>query len=80
MRNGEGNTKLSQRLSAQFSGRVETMGLVTGEAADYRTTTTGMEAEIIRDDDKILATASAPCINRSWTAFPTRRFSGRRCI
>ena len=59
MRNGEGNTKLSQRLSAQFSGRVETMGLVTGEAADYRTTTTGMEAEIIWDDDKILATVSA---------------------
>lgn len=59
LRNGEGNTKLSQRLSAQFSGRVETMGLVTGEAADYRTTTTGMEAEIIWDDDKILATVSA---------------------
>ena len=59
LRNGEGNTKLSQRLSAQFAGRVETMDLVTGEAADYRTTTTGMEAEIIRDDDKILATVSA---------------------
>ena len=35
------------------------MDLVTGEAADYRTTTIGMEAEIIRDDDKILATVSA---------------------
>ena len=59
LRNGEGNTKLSQRLSAQFAGRVETMDLVTGEAADYRATTTGLEVEIIRDDDKILATVSA---------------------
>ena len=59
LRNGEGNTKIAQRLSAQFAGRVETMGLVTGEAADYRATTTGLEVEIIRDDDKILATVSA---------------------
>ena len=59
LRSGEGNTKIAQRLSAQFAGRVETMDLVTGEAADYRTTTTGMEVEIIRDDDKILATVSA---------------------
>ena len=59
LRNGEGNTKLAQRLSAQFAGRVETMGLVTGETADYRATTTGLEVEIIRDDDRILATVSA---------------------
>ncbi len=59
LRNGEGNTKIAQRLSAQFAGRVETMDLVTGEAADYRAATTGLEVEIIRDDDKILATASA---------------------
>lgn len=59
LRNGEGNTKLSQRLSSQFAGRVETMDLVTGETADYRATTTGLEVEIIRDDDKILATVSA---------------------
>lgn len=51
LRNGEGNTKIAQRLSAQFAGRVETMDLVTGEAADYRATTTGLEVEIIRDDD-----------------------------
>lgn len=48
LRNGEGNTKLSQRLSSQFAGRVETMDLVTGETADYRATTTGLEVEIIR--------------------------------
>ena len=59
LRNGEGNAKLSQRLSAQFAGRVETMNLVTGETADCRATTTGLEVEIIRDDDKILATVSA---------------------
>lgn len=59
LRNGEGNTKIAQRLSAQFAGRVETMGLVTGETADYRATTTGLGVEIIRDDDKILTTVSA---------------------
>ena len=59
LRNGEGNTKIAQRLSQQFAGRVETMGLVIGEAAGYRATTTGLEVEIIRDDDKILATVSA---------------------
>ncbi len=51
-------TPSSQRLRPVL-GPVETMGLVTGEAADYRTTTTGMEEEIIWDDDKILATVSA---------------------
>ena len=59
LRNGEGNTKIAQRLSTQLAGRVETMDIVTGEAADYRAATTGLEVEIIRDDDKILATASA---------------------
>ena len=60
LRNGEGNTKIAQRLSQQFAGQVETMDLVTGETADYRATTTGLEVEIIGADDKVLATLSAP--------------------
>nr|WP_243417140.1 SNF2-related protein [Pseudoflavonifractor phocaeensis] len=59
LRNGEGNTKIAQRLSQRFAGTVETMGLVTGETADYQATTTGLEVEIVREDDMILSTRSA---------------------
>ena len=43
LRSGEGNTKIAQRLSEQFAGTVDTMQLVTGETADFRASTTGVE-------------------------------------
>ena len=46
LRDGEGNTKIAKRLSELYSGRVETMDLVTGDIADYRTFTTSIEVEI----------------------------------
>lgn len=46
LRSGEGNTRIAQRLSETFAGRAETMELMTGDTADYFTSTTGIEAEI----------------------------------
>lgn len=46
LRDGEGNTKIAKRLSELYSGRVETMDLVTGDIADYRTFTTSIEVEV----------------------------------
>ena len=46
LRSGEGNTRIAKRLSEVFAGRAETMELVTGETADYFTSTTGIEIEI----------------------------------
>ena len=56
LRDGEGNTKIAQRLSDLYSGRVETMDLATGEIADYRTFTTSMEVEILDHDERKLTT------------------------
>ena len=56
LRDGEGNTKIAQRLSDLYSGRVETMDLATGEIADYRTFTTSMEVEILDHDERKLST------------------------
>ena len=46
LRSGESNTRIAQRLSETFAGRAETMELMTGDTADYFTSTTGIEAEI----------------------------------
>ena len=46
LRSGEGNKRISQRLSETFAGRTETMELATGDTADFSTSTTGMEVEI----------------------------------
>ena len=56
LRDGEGNTKIAQRLSELYSGRVETMDLVTGDIADYRTFTTSVEVEILDHEERKLAT------------------------
>ena len=56
MRDGEGNTKIAKRLSELYSGRVETMDLVTGDIADYRTFTTSVEVEILDHEERKLAT------------------------
>ncbi len=45
-RNGEGNTKISQKMSETYAGTVETMTLLSGEEADFRATTVGFEIEI----------------------------------
>lgn len=56
LRDGEGNTKIAQRLSELYSGRVETMELATGDIADYRTFTTSVEVEILDHEERKLAT------------------------
>ena len=56
LRDGEGNTKIAQRLSELYSGRVETMDLVTGDIADYRTFTTSVEVEILDHEERKLTT------------------------
>ena len=63
LRSGEGNTKIAQRLSERFAGTVDTMQLVTGETADFRASTTGMEVEILRPDEAVLATLYAQWVD-----------------
>ena len=56
LRSGAGNPAIAQHLSQRFAGMVETMQLETGDTADYRTSANGMEVEILRDDETVLAT------------------------
>ena len=56
LRSGAGNPAIAQYLSQRFAGTVETMQLETGDTADYRTSINGMEVEILREDETILAT------------------------
>ena len=56
LRSGAGNGAIAQHLSQRFAGTVETMQLETGDTADYRTSPNGIEVEILRDDETILAT------------------------
>ena len=56
LRDGEGNTRIAQRLSELYSGRVETMDLATGDIADYRTFTTSIEIEVLDQEERKLAT------------------------
>lgn len=46
LRSGLGNTPIGNRLAEQFADRAETMQLITGETADYFTSTTGMEVKV----------------------------------
>ena len=72
LRSGEGNTKIAQRLSEQFSDRAETFMLETGEHADYFTSATGIEVHILDDDDNKKAVISgtwkeiAPVLRSLW--------------
>lgn len=43
LRNGEGNTRIMQRLSELYSGREETVELANGNIAEYLTSTISME-------------------------------------
>ena len=56
-RDGEDNTVVAQRLSEMFAGNSETMQMITGEDADYFTSTSGISVEIL---DKYEARRSAP--------------------
>ena len=55
LRRGAGNPAVAQHLSQRFSGTVETMQLETGDTADYRASANGMEVEILREDETVLA-------------------------
>ncbi len=46
LRSGEGNTHIAKRLSETFAGRADMVELMTGDTADYFTSTTGIEVEI----------------------------------
>ncbi len=54
-RNGEGNTQISQRMSETYAGSAGSMALISGEEADFRATTVGLEIEI---EDKYLTAVS----------------------
>ncbi len=49
MRNGEGNTRIGQRLAQMYAGETGTVTLTTGETADYYATTSYLETNIHGD-------------------------------
>ncbi|EKC49052.1 DNA methylase, partial [human gut metagenome] len=55
MRTGKPNREIAQWLGRAFPGIVETMELETGDTADYRTTSEGIELEVLDADEKRLA-------------------------
>ena len=55
LRDGESNTHIAQRLSELFANRADTMALTTGNTADFRTYTTGIEIEILDNEERRLA-------------------------
>ena len=55
LRAGESNTRIAQRLSELFANRADTMALTTGDTADFRTYTTGIEVEILDNEERRLA-------------------------
>ena len=52
---GKPNREIAQWLGRAFPGIVETMELETGDTADYRTTSEGIELEVLDTDEKRLA-------------------------
>ena len=55
LRTGKPNREIAQWLGRAFPGIVETMELDTGDTADYRTTSEGVELEVLDADEKRLA-------------------------
>ena len=55
LRSGESNAEIAQWLSRAYPDIIETMELETGDAADYRTMTEGIELEVLDADEKRLA-------------------------
>ena len=52
---GKPNSEIAQWLGRAFPGIVETMELETGDTTDYRTTSKGIELEVLDADEKRLA-------------------------
>ena len=52
---GKGNGDIAQWLSTAYPNIIETMELETGDTADYRTMTEGIELEVLDADEKRLA-------------------------
>ena len=55
LRTGKPNGEIAQWLGRAVPGIVETMELETGDTADYRTTSEGIELEVLDADEKRLA-------------------------
>ena len=55
LRSGESNAEIAQWLSRAYPDIIETMELETGDTADYRTMTEGIELEVLDADEKRLA-------------------------
>ena len=55
---GKGNREVALWLSRAYPNIMETMGLETGDTADYRTTPEGIELEVLDADEKRLAMLS----------------------
>ena len=55
LRSGESNAEIAQWLSGAYPDIIETMELETGDTADYRTMTEGIELEVLDADEKRLA-------------------------
>lgn len=80
---GKPNREIAQWLGRAFPGIVETMELETGDTADYRTTSEGIELEVLDADEKRLAMlyfagmrsrrCCAGCMPASWTALGRSR-------
>ena len=52
---GKPNSEIAQWLGRAFPGIIETMELETGDTADYRTTSEGIELEVLDAEEKRLA-------------------------
>lgn len=55
LRSGGSNAEIAQWLSRAYPDIIETMELETGDTADYRTMTEGIELEVLDADEKRLA-------------------------
>ena len=55
LQSGRSNSEIAYWLSRAYSGEIETLNLETGDTADYRTTTQGMELEVMDAEEKRLA-------------------------
>ena len=56
LHSGKSNSEIAQWLSQTYPVIVDTMELETGDTADYRTMTGGIELEVLDTDEKRLAT------------------------
>ncbi|MGN9097597.1 LPD11 domain-containing protein [Flintibacter porci] len=55
LRTGKSNAEIAQWLSRAYPDIIETMEIQTGDTADYRTMTEGIELEVLDADEKRLA-------------------------